>query len=67
MAMVWMDIATCGYSCIWSGVRKSSEIGQGYKNSIYNFACFLTGIAKVLFLGGGLSAGLCLLPNLMFF
>ena len=32
---------------IWQKVKKSSKIGQDFKNLLSNFACFLTAIVKV--------------------
>ena len=32
---------------IWYKVKKSSKIGQDFKNLLFNFACFLTAIVKV--------------------
>ena len=32
---------------IWHKVKKSSKIGQDFKNLLSNFACFLTAIVKV--------------------
>ena len=32
---------------IWHKVKKSSKIGQNFKNLLSNFACFLTDIVKV--------------------
>ena len=31
----------------WEKVKKSSKIGQDFKNLLSNFACFLRAIAKV--------------------
>ena len=31
----------------WHKVKKSSKIGQDFKNLLSNFACFLTAIVKV--------------------
>ena len=32
---------------IWHKVKKSSKIGQDFKNLLSNFACFLTAVVKV--------------------
>ena len=32
---------------IWRKVKKSSKLGQDFKNLLSNFACFLTAIVKV--------------------
>ena len=32
---------------MWHKVKKSSKIGQDFKNLLLNFACFLTAIVKV--------------------
>ena len=52
---------------IWNKLEKSSKAGQDKKCLISTFACFLTSIAKVLFLEGRLGTRLCLHPNLKFF
>ena len=52
---------------IWHKVRKSSKIGQNFKNLLSNFGYFLTAIVKVWFLEERLGTRLHLHPNLTFF
>ena len=52
---------------IWHKVKRYNKIGQGFKNIISNFACFLAAIVGVWFLEGGLGVGLRLHPHLTFF
>ena len=52
---------------IWHKLKKYSKIGQGFKNVISNFACFLTAIASIWFLEGRLGAGLRLHSHFTFF
>ena len=40
---------------IWGGIQKSSKIGQDKKSLIYFFASFLTIVARVFYLYGGLA------------
>ena len=52
---------------IWNKVKKSSKIGQDYKNVTSNFAYFLTAVVKVYILEGRLGTKLYIHPNLPFF
>ena len=48
---------------IWQKVKKSSKIGQGFKNLLSNFACILRAIAKVSYLEERIVTRLRLHPN----
>ena len=52
---------------IWNKIEKSSETGQEKKSLISTLASFLTAVAKVYFLEGGLGTRLCLHPNFEIF
>ena len=52
---------------IWHKVKKSSKIGQDFKNFLSNFVCFFTAIVKVLFPDERLNTRLRLHSNLTFF
>ena len=45
--VVWYDLDYNPGKNIWHKVKKSSKIGQDFKNLSSDFACFLTAIVKV--------------------
>ena len=52
---------------VWQKVKRYNKIGQGFKNVISNFACFLTVIVNVSFLEGRKGIRLYPHPHLTFF
>ena len=52
---------------IWNKREKCSKIGQDKKSWISTLGCFLTAIAKVLFVEGRMRTRLYLQPNLSLF